>query len=96
MNAAAALAYQEPDITTILVLSSFLLLLNVSNWALDRFIGCGLIGQIFIGIWFGAPGTRWLSREVQDKVMQLGYLGLILIVFEGCFARLARWWIQFY
>lgn len=79
----ASLPYEEPGIVTILILSSFLLLLNAINHALDKLVYCGLIGQILIGIAWGQPGTQWLSREVQDAVMQLGYLGLILMVYEG-------------
>lgn len=79
----AALSYSEPEALTILVLASFVLLLNVINWLLDRIVYCGLIGQILVGIAYGVPGTDWLSRAMQDSVMQLGYLGLILIVYEG-------------
>jgi hypothetical protein len=79
----ASLPYHEPSIVTILILSSFLIILNAINHILDRTVYCGLVGQIFVGIGWGVPGTQWLSREVQDTVMQLGYLGLILIVYEG-------------
>ncbi|KAK3933739.1 sodium/hydrogen exchanger family protein [Diplogelasinospora grovesii] len=80
---AAALAYHEPSILTILIQSSFLILLNTLNWALDALLYCGLIGQIFIGIAYGTPGGRLLDLEVEHVVVQLGYLGLILLVFEG-------------
>jgi len=43
-----ALPYHELGIVTILTLTSFLLLLNVINYALDRIIYVGLIGQIFL------------------------------------------------
>ncbi|KAI4718203.1 Sodium/hydrogen exchanger [Aureobasidium sp. EXF-10727] len=79
----AALPYHEPGIVTILVQASFLLVLNGINWILDNIIYCGLVGQILIGVAWGTPGANWLSEEVQDTVMQLGYLGLILIVYEG-------------
>ncbi|KAI4726058.1 Sodium/hydrogen exchanger [Aureobasidium sp. EXF-10728] len=79
----AALPYHEPGIVTILVQASFLLVLNGINWILDNAIYCGLVGQILIGVAWGTPGANWLSEEVQDTVMQLGYLGLILIVYEG-------------
>ncbi|THY46901.1 Sodium/hydrogen exchanger [Aureobasidium pullulans] len=82
--ALAALPYHEPGIVTILIQSSFLLVLNGINWILDNAIYCGLVGQILIGVAWGTPGANWLSEEVQDTVMQLGYLGLILIVYEGC------------
>ena len=87
MAATAALPYHEPGIVTILVLVSFLLLLNVVNWVLDKAIYCGLIGQILVGVWFGTPGARWLDQDIEDTVMQLGYIGLILIVYEGHFSR---------
>lgn len=81
--ALAALSYHEPGIETILKQSSFLLALNGINWILDNAIYCGLVGQIFIGVAWGTPGADWLSGVVQTTVMQLGYLGLILIVYEG-------------
>lgn len=81
--ALAALPYHEPGIVTILSQASFLIVLNGINWVLDNVIYCGLVGQILIGVAWGTPGADWLSQEVQDTVMQLGYLGLILIVYEG-------------
>ena len=83
MSSEAALAYYEPGIVTLFISSSFLLLLNIVNYALDRIVYCGLIGQILVGVAWGVPGAGWLSRESQDTIMQLGYLGLILIVYEG-------------
>lgn len=83
MESIAALSYEESSIVTILIQASFLLLLNIVNFVLDKIIYCGLIGQIFIGIAWGRPGAGWLSTEVQETIMQLGYLGLILIVYES-------------
>ncbi|KAF5237711.1 hypothetical protein FANTH_10738 [Fusarium anthophilum] len=79
----ASLPYHEPSITVIAILSSFLLLLSLINNGLDKIAYCGLIGQIALGIAWGSPGAKWLSREVEDAIVQLGYLGLILLVFEG-------------
>lgn len=79
----ASLSYKQPGIETILILSSFLLLLNIVNYILDRVVYCGLIGQILIGTAFGVPGANWLTQDAQDTIVQLGYLGLILIVYEG-------------
>ncbi|KAK6332354.1 hypothetical protein TWF696_003072 [Orbilia brochopaga] len=42
---ALSLPYHEPAIDTILILSSFLLSLNLINWALDNSVFCGLVGQ---------------------------------------------------
>ncbi|RSL73794.1 hypothetical protein CEP54_000060 [Fusarium duplospermum] len=86
----SSLAYHEPSITVISILSGFLLLLNLLNYGLDRIAYCGLIGQVALGIAWGTPGAKWLSSEVEDAVMQLGYLGLILIVYEGGLATSFR------
>lgn len=80
---ASSLVYHEPAITTIIVLSGFLLFLNGVSYGLDKLVYCGLIGQVFLGIAWGTPGAKWLSAEMEHSIVQLGYLGLILIVFEG-------------
>ncbi|RYP80242.1 hypothetical protein DL769_002544 [Monosporascus sp. CRB-8-3] len=82
-DGAASLPYHEPSIVQILILSSFLLALNATNFVLDRTLYCGLIGQVFIGICWGTPGGKWLSAELENAIVQVGYLGLILIVYEG-------------
>ncbi len=79
----SALPYHEPGIVDILILSSFLLLLNVVNSIIDRYLFCGLIGQILIGIVWGVPGAAWLSMPLEETITQLGYFGLLLLVFEG-------------
>ncbi|PTB62426.1 Sodium/hydrogen exchanger [Trichoderma citrinoviride] len=80
---AASLPYREPGIITILIQASFLLLLNAANFVLDHSLYCGLLGQIFVGVAWGTPGAKWLSAEVEQVVVQLGYLGLLLLVYEG-------------
>jgi Kef-type K+ transport system membrane component KefB len=79
------LAYHEPGIVTLLSLTSFLILLNGTRYLLDRFLYCGLIGEILIGIIWGLPvgGTAWLSLDTQHAIQGLGYLGLVGLVFEG-------------
>ncbi|KAI1214426.1 Sodium/hydrogen exchanger [Annulohypoxylon truncatum] len=81
--ATASLPYHEPGIVTILIHTSFLLLLNLGNFVLDHTLYCGLLGQIFLGIAWGTPGAKWLTVETEEVVVQLGYLGLLLIVYEG-------------
>ncbi|KAK2865228.1 hypothetical protein FQN49_003791, partial [Arthroderma sp. PD_2] len=77
------LPYHEPGIEPILILSSLILCLNVINTTLDKLIFCGLLGQVFIGVAWGTPGAKWLDRGSQDIIVQIGYLGLLLLVFEG-------------
>ena len=81
----AYLPYEEPGITTILSLASFLFLLNVFRYILDRLLYCGIIGEILIGIIWGLPvgGTAWLTEGTQEMIQAFGYLGLIGLVFEG-------------
>lgn len=81
----ASLPYHEPGITIILVLASFLLFLNAVNAVLDKLLYCGLLGQVLVGIAWGTPGAKWLSSSVEEAVVQLGYLGLLLLVYEGWF-----------
>ncbi|KKZ63748.1 hypothetical protein EMCG_01937 [[Emmonsia] crescens] len=78
-----ALPYHEPPILTLLTHSSFLLLLNIVNHLLDYSIYCGLLGQLFIGVAWGLPGAQLLDIKTQEVVGALGYIGLILVVYEG-------------
>jgi hypothetical protein len=82
-DSTASLPYHEPDIATILIQTSFLLLLNIVNYVLDNFLYCGLVGQLLMGIAWGTPGAKWLPSQVETVIVQLGYLGLILLVYEG-------------
>lgn len=81
-----ALPYQEPGITALLTLSSFLYLLNIINHLLDKWIYCGLLGQVFVGVAWGMPGAQWISKAIQGVFTQLGFLGVVLLVYEGMIA----------
>jgi Kef-type K+ transport system membrane component KefB len=81
----AYLSYEEPRITVLLSLVSFLLLLNGVRHFLDHSLYCGIIGEILIGVIWGLPvgGTAWLAQGTQEAIQAFGYLGLIGLVFEG-------------
>ncbi|OAA52913.1 Cation/H+ exchanger [Cordyceps fumosorosea ARSEF 2679] len=79
----ASTPYHEPSISVILIQSSFLLLLNVVNALLDRAVYCGLLGQVFVGVAWGTPGANWIGIRAEEVIVQLGYLGLLLLVYEG-------------
>lgn len=81
-----ALPYHEPDIKMILILISFLLLLNLVNHVLDRIIYVGLIGQVFLGTVWGTPVGQWPGRCVETIVVDLGFLGLLLLIYQGIFS----------
>ncbi|KAL3264929.1 hypothetical protein ABHI18_000206 [Aspergillus niger] len=79
----AAFAYHEPSISTLLNQGGLLVVLNLINVCLDKLLYCGLIGQLFIGILWGTPGAKWLDTETERVIQQLGYIGLIMLVYEG-------------
>lgn len=80
---AGFLQYEEPDIISILVLISFFFFLSVLGWAFDKAISASLIGHILLGVLYGAPVGNILTIEWQETFLALGYVGLILIIFEG-------------
>ena len=82
----AAFGYHEPTVATLLNQTGFLLVLNLVNACLDKLLHCGLIGQLFVGILWGTPGAKWIDRETETVIQQLGYIGLIMLVYEGKFA----------
>ena len=90
MSEPGFLPYHEPAVSTLLIYASFILALNLANHALDRLLFCGLIGQILVGVAWGAPGAQWLYLDAQEAILQLGYLGLILLVYEGESAAVLR------
>lgn len=77
------LEYHEPDIVSILILISFFVLLTVSEWLSNKIFRAGLIGQIVVGIIYGTPVGNILPVEWQETFLALGYVGLVLIIFEG-------------
>lgn len=67
----------------ILVLISFFLFLAIAEWLADKIVRASLIGHIVVGLIYGVPITNILSLPWQETFLALGYLGLILIIFEG-------------
>jgi len=70
----------------LLVLVSFFFFLSVGEWLSSKVFRAGLIGQIVVGLIYGAPLGNVLPREWQEAFIALGYIGLILIIFEGASA----------
>ncbi|KAH7625487.1 Cation/H+ exchanger [Sordaria sp. MPI-SDFR-AT-0083] len=79
----AFLEYHEPDIVSILTLISFFFVLAVSEWLADKVLHAGLIGKIIVGLIYGVPIGNILALEWQETFLALGYIGLIIIIFEG-------------
>ncbi|RPA82705.1 Sodium/hydrogen exchanger [Ascobolus immersus RN42] len=81
--AAPFLTYHEPTTNQILILLSFLAFLPLSHFVASKIFRAGLIGQIILGIIYGVPLANILLHQWQETILALGYLGLIIIVFEG-------------
>ncbi|KAJ5678984.1 hypothetical protein N7462_007228 [Penicillium macrosclerotiorum] len=77
------LAYHEPGIVDILIIISFFFFLSLAEWFSARIIRAGIIGQIAVGIIYGVPLADILERAWQETFLAIGYVGLILIIFEG-------------
>ncbi|WWC60715.1 uncharacterized protein I303_103291 [Kwoniella dejecticola CBS 10117] len=79
----SSFTYHEPSIVQLLILSSWLYLLNLFGWISQHLLSAQLLGQILIGIIYGEPLAGWLDESWQEAFIAVGYLGLLLIVFEG-------------
>ncbi|KAL2257895.1 hypothetical protein VTK26DRAFT_9002 [Humicola hyalothermophila] len=77
------LSYHEPGIISILTLVSFFVLLSIGGWLADKTVHAALIGHIVVGLVYGAPLGNILVPAWQETFLALGYIGLILIIFEG-------------
>ena len=68
---------QEPGITTILSLSSFLLLLTAVHYVMDCILYCGIISDILIGIICGIPvrGPRGYQKPSKKQYRFLDMQG---------------------
>lgn len=75
--------YHEPSTATALILVSFLYLLNVFGWLAQVLLSCGLLGQILLGIIYGTPLAGILPQLLEESLVGIGYVGLLLIIFEG-------------
>jgi hypothetical protein len=75
--------YHEPPIAQVLVLGTFFYLLNLFGWAGQRFLNAGLLGQILLGVIYGTPLAGWLSEVWEEAFVAVGYVGLLIVVFEG-------------
>jgi Kef-type K+ transport system membrane component KefB len=82
-NTTHSFAYVEPTIVSLQMLSSFIYLLNVARSLAHRLFYAGLIGEILVGIIYVAPLANILKTEWEQTILDFGYLGLLLLVFEG-------------
>jgi Kef-type K+ transport system membrane component KefB len=81
--AGSFVAYHEPGIVQILIIISFFFFLSLAEWFSAKIIRAGIIGQIAVGIIYGKPLADILEGPWQETFLAIGYVGLILIIFEG-------------
>ncbi|RSH90439.1 Hsp70 ATPase ssc1 [Saitozyma podzolica] len=79
----SSFTYEEPSVSSLLILSSWLYLLNVFGYLAQRLLSAGLLGQILIGVIYGTPLARWLDESWEEAFVAIGYVGLLVVVFEG-------------
>jgi Kef-type K+ transport system membrane component KefB len=79
----SSIPYEIPNTPSLLTLSSFLYLINVADSLSNECIHAGLIGPLVVGIVYGSQGADILSSSLQSTLISLGYIGLLLIVFEA-------------
>ena len=78
-----ASTYEPPSLQKLLTAGSFIYILNVAGSLLDRLIHAGLLGQIVAGIIYGPSLSSIIPSTWTEALTALGYVGLVLIVFEG-------------
>jgi hypothetical protein len=75
--------YHEPSATLLVIITSFLYFLNLFGWIAQNLVSAGLLGQILIGIIYGTPVAGWLGADFEEAIVGIGYVGLLIVVFEG-------------
>ncbi len=78
-----ALPYTSPSLVTIMVLSSYLLLLSVFYHAFQRIFSAGILGPLVLGAIYARPLANILPQDVHSAILAIGYLGLILLIVQG-------------
>ncbi|OSD01701.1 hypothetical protein PYCCODRAFT_1391118 [Trametes coccinea BRFM310] len=78
-----AVPYDEPSLVRLLVCASFFYLLNVVRVIADFCLYGGIVAEIILGIVYGSPVGAILPAEWEATFTTLGYVGLVLLIFEG-------------
>lgn len=75
--------YEAPELPILLTISSYIYLLNFTEAISNSLINAGLIGSLAVGVVFGPGASNLLPDYVQQTFILLGYVGLLLLVFEA-------------
>ncbi|GAA5845046.1 hypothetical protein JCM11251_007455 [Rhodosporidiobolus azoricus] len=82
-------SYHEPGFRQLAVLVSFFYLVQLFRGVANKLLGAGLLGEIAVGVIYG-PCAKLLDQETERVFVAVGYIGLVLIVFEGGLTLNAR------
>ncbi|BGP12320.1 hypothetical protein JCM10213v2_000233 [Rhodosporidiobolus nylandii] len=75
--------YHEPAAPRLLALIALFYLVQLFRGIANALLGAGLLGEIAVGVILGSPLGDILGRETEEVLIAVGYIGLVLIVFEG-------------
>lgn len=89
MKSSVVYNYEETSLIELLVLSSFLYILNAFGWVTERLLHAGLLAQIAAGIIYGPPLANIIPYKWLNALQALGNLGLILLIFQGVCSKLS-------
>ncbi|KAK0236346.1 sodium-hydrogen antiporter [Armillaria nabsnona] len=77
------LEYTIPEIPILLSFASFLFFINLAEGLANYLIEAGLLGSLVVGIIYGPEAANILPTDAQTTFQIIGYIGLLLIVFEA-------------
>ncbi|KAJ3880611.1 Cation/H+ exchanger [Lentinula edodes] len=75
--------YTVPDVPILLTTFSLLYFLNVAEAIFNYLLEAGLLGSLALGIVYGPEVSSIVPENVLQTLLILGYIGLILLVFEA-------------
>ncbi|TFK31570.1 Cation/H+ exchanger [Crucibulum laeve] len=74
------LHYETPELPLLL---AFLYFINIGDAILAHLLNAGLVGSLVVGIIFGPQATNIIPEYALNTFIILGYIGLLLLVFEA-------------
>ncbi|KAH9480284.1 putative N-acetyltransferase YoaA [Psilocybe cubensis] len=75
--------YEPPFLPVLLSLAAYLYLLSTTNALSESITNAPLLGPLLTGILLGPSVAGLITPALQESLIALGYIGLLLIVFEA-------------
>ncbi|KZV75165.1 hypothetical protein PENSPDRAFT_647443 [Peniophora sp. CONT] len=75
--------YEPPTIVEVLILSSYVYVLNAVGAIFETGIHADLVGYLVVGMVYGPPLGNIIPTAWLQCFTSVGYIGLILLVFQG-------------